>query len=163
MGGDASDASMQMVRAVVQRVSSASVVVDDSLKGSIGEGLLLLVGVAPTDTATDAAALADKVAVLRIFPDDTGLMNRSLFDVEGSCLIVSQFTLFGSVRKGRRPSFTGAAAPSHAEPLVELVAENLRGHEIHVESGTFGAMMEVSLVNSGPVTFIIDTEEGRVV
>lgn len=151
------------MRAVVQRVSEASVSVDGDVVGEIGHGLLVLVGAVPADTGRDADALADKLAGLRIFRDDDGKMNRSVRDVGGAVLVVSQFTLMGDVRRGRRPSFTRAAPPATAEPLVASFAEALRARELDVSEGRFGAMMEVRLVNDGPVTLIVETADGRVV
>ena len=150
------------MRAVVQRVAEAAVSVDGSVVGSVGPGLLVLVGVAGGDTSGDALALADKVAELRIFRDDEGRMNRSLLDTGGGALVVSQFTLLGSARRGRRPSFTEAADPELAEPLVEEVCAGLRCRGVEVASGVFGAMMQVRLVNDGPVTLVIDVEGGKV-
>jgi D-tyrosyl-tRNA(Tyr) deacylase len=150
------------MRAVVQRVSEAAVSVDGKVVGSVGHGLLVLVGATHSDTDSDAAAVADKIAGLRIFTDEDGLMNRSLEEIGGGCLVVSQFTLFGSTRKGRRPSFTAAARPEVAEPLVDQVVTRLRSHGIPVGTGVFGAMMEVSLVNDGPVTLIIESAGGRI-
>ncbi len=151
------------MRAVVQRVSDASVRVDGEVVGAIGRGLLVLLGVTHSDSDRDALAIADKLAGLRIFGDDAGLMNRSVIDIGGSCLVVSQFTLYGSTRKGRRPSFTAAAGPDVAEPLVDEVVRRLQGHGLRVETGVFGAMMDVSLVNAGPVTLVIESADGRIV
>lgn len=153
---------MLRMRGVVQRVSTASVEVEGAIVGSIGRGVLLLVGATETDTEADALAIADKVAGLRIFADDDGLMNRSMGDIGGGCLVVSQFTLYGSTRKGRRPSFTAAARPEVAEPLIDVMMKRIRSHGVGVESGVFGAMMAVSLVNDGPVTLILETEGGRI-
>lgn len=154
---------MRGVRAVVQRVLEAAVTVDGSVAGAIGPGLMVLVGVAADDDRSDAAALADKLAVLRIFRDEAGRMNRSVSEVGGSVLVVSQFTLFGEARRGRRPSFTAAAPPEQAEPLVEEVMEGLRRAGVPVAAGRFGAAMRVSLVNDGPVTLVLETRGGRVV
>ncbi|MDH3249559.1 MAG: D-aminoacyl-tRNA deacylase, partial [Acidimicrobiia bacterium] len=140
------------MRAVVQRVSGASVTVDGEVVGAIERGLLVLVGVTHSDSTRDAHAVADKVAGLRIFPDEAGLMNRSVTDTGGACLVVSQFTLYGATKKGRRPSFTAAADPMVAEPLVDELVRRLREHDVPVATGVFGAMMDVSLVNAGPVT-----------
>ena len=150
------------MRAVIQRVSEASVSVAGDVVGSIEGGYLVLVAVEPTDTTADAEALVRKVAELRVFPDQSGRMNRSVTDVGGSVLVVSQFTLAGSVKKGRRPSFTGAADPSVAEPMVDFVVEAFRSSGVRAESGRFGANMDVSLVNDGPVTFVIDVAGGVV-
>lgn len=149
--------------AVVQRVSSASVTVDGSPSGEIGPGLLVLVGVGHDDTPADADALADKVAGLRILPDGEGRMNRSVADAGGAVLVVSQFTLHGDVRRGRRPSFTAAAPPEAAEPLVDRVVARIRAAGIRCETGVFGAHMDVALVNDGPVTLVVETSGGRIV
>jgi D-aminoacyl-tRNA deacylase len=147
------------VRAVVQRVSSASVDVEGKVTGLIGVGFLALVGVARDDTEADAGVMASKIAGLRIFNDDAGAMNRSLSDVGGAVLAVSQFTLYGDARKGRRPSFVDAAAGSQAEPLFNRVVELLRREGLRVETGIFGANMRVSLVNEGPVTILLDSRK----
>jgi D-tyrosyl-tRNA(Tyr) deacylase len=144
------------MRAVLQRVRRASVVVDDEIVGAIDNGLLVLLGVAPTDSAEQVRFLADKVVNLRIFNDSEGKMNLSLLDVGGACLIVSQFTLYGDTRKGRRPSFIGAAGPDIAIPLYESFVDAVRSHGVRVATGRFGAMMQVELVNDGPVTLILD-------
>lgn len=161
-GGADADTIVAM-RAVVQRVSKASVTVAGEVVGAIGPGLLLLVGVGDGDDVSDARALATKIAGLRIFPDDEGRMNRSVLDAGGSALVISQFTLFGDVRRGRRPSFTAAAAPEMAEPLVEQFAGLLTAEGVQVATGVFGAKMSVDLVNDGPVTIVIETRDGRVV
>jgi D-tyrosyl-tRNA(Tyr) deacylase len=150
------------VRAVVQRVASASVVVDGETVGAIDGGLLVLLGVAVGDGEAEAAALVDKVVGLRIFPDDEGRMNRSVADVRGDILLVSQFTLLADVRKGRRPSFVGAADPSVAEPLVAWASERIRAAGIGCATGRFGAHMSVRLENDGPVTVVLDALDGRV-
>lgn len=144
------------MRAVVQRVSSASVCIEGEAVGEIGVGLLVLVGVARDDSPDVVRWMAEKISKLRIFSDEEGRFNRSLADVAGSVLVVSQFTLFGDVRKGTRPSFTGAADPSVAVPLYEQFCSDLRGLGHRVETGKFGAMMQVSLVNDGPVTIILE-------
>ncbi len=144
-------------------MSEARVLVDDVTVGEIGIGLVLLVGVAVGDGIPDADALVAKVAGLRIFPDDAGKMNRSVSDVNGSVLVVSQFTLQGDVRRGRRPSFTNAAAPDHAVGLIDSVCSGLRLQGITVAEGEFGAHMEVDLVNDGPVTIVLDVFDGQVV
>ncbi len=146
------------MRAVVQRVSRAEVRVGGNVVGRIGTGLVVLVGVAVSDEESDAERLADKIAGLRIFEDERGAMNRSLADVSGSVLLISQFTLLGDARKGRRPSFIEAAPGPIAQRLYEQVAELLRKRRIEVQTGVFGATMEVELVNSGPVTILIDTK-----
>lgn len=125
--------------------------------GSCGRGLLVLLGVGPNDTEQQAQWLADKLVGLRIFPDETGRMNRSVQDIGGGVLVVSQFTLYGTVRKGRRPSFVGAAHPSLAEPLYERFCALVEGHGLPVGRGVFGADMQVSLCNDGPVTLVVDT------
>jgi D-tyrosyl-tRNA(Tyr) deacylase len=147
------------VRAVVQRVSRASVAVDGEVVGACGRGLLLLVGVARDDTDATATRLAEKVARLRVFENDDGRFDRSLLDVGGEALVVSQFTLLADTRKGTRPSFTGAAAPERAEPLVAVVADALRAEGVPVETGVFGARMAVELVNDGPVTIVLDVAQ----
>jgi D-tyrosyl-tRNA(Tyr) deacylase len=144
------------MRAVVQRVSSASVRVDGETVGACGRGLLVLVGAGHDDTPESATRLAAKIARLRIFPDDHGRFDRSLLDVGGEALVVSQFTLLADTRKGNRPSFTDAAAPEDAEPLVAAFCEELRALGVRVATGVFGARMAVELVNDGPVTIVID-------
>ena len=151
------------MRAVVQRVTRAAVRVGGETVGEIGPGLLVLVGAAASDSPVDATALAAKLAGLRIFPDDQGLMNRSVVEAGGAALVVSQFTLYGEVRRGRRPSFTAAASPEAAEPLVELVAETLRRAGVPCSTGRFRAHMVVELLNDGPVTLVLDVAGGRVV
>jgi D-tyrosyl-tRNA(Tyr) deacylase len=147
------------MRAVVQRVSRAAVRVDSATVGEIGRGLVVLLGIGTGDTPEAATAMAEKVATLRIFPDEEGRMNRSVCDVQGGVLAVSQFTLFGDARKGRRPSFLQAAPPEEAEPLYQAFVAALRGHGLTVASGVFRAMMEVELVNEGPVTILLDSEK----
>jgi D-tyrosyl-tRNA(Tyr) deacylase len=137
-------------------VTRASVTVDGEVVGAIGTGLLVLVGVTHTDDAADAARLAAKVAHLRVFADDDGTMNRSLVEVGGAALVVSQFTLYGDARKGRRPSWVDAARPEHAEPLVAAFATALGDGGITVETGRFRADMQVELVNDGPVTLALE-------
>lgn len=151
------------MRAVVQRVSRARVRVAGETVGEIGRGLLVLVAAAAGDGPADAEALADKVAGLRIFPDDEGRMNRSVLEAEGAVLVVSQFTLYGDVRRGRRPSFTAAAPPEAAEPLVDLVAERLGRAGLPCATGRFRAHMDVELTNDGPVTLVIEATAGRVI
>jgi D-tyrosyl-tRNA(Tyr) deacylase len=146
------------MRAVVQRVSRARVEVDGRTTGEIGEGLLVLVGVAKTDAEADAAQLAEKIAGLRLFNDDSGKMNRSVEEVGGAVLVVSQFTLHGDCRKGRRPSFDRAAPAAQAQALYEKFLHVLRHRGLQVETGVFQAMMEVELVNVGPVTLLVDTD-----
>jgi D-aminoacyl-tRNA deacylase len=151
------------MRMVVQRVSEARVVVAGAVVGEIGEGLAVLVGVTHHDTEADAIAMARKLVGLRIFPDDDDLMNRSVLDISGSVLIISQFTLYGDVRKGRRPSFVDASRPEHAEPLVNLVASTIVDEGVAVATGRFGASMEVELINRGPVTIVIESRGGSIV
>ncbi|XID93642.1 D-aminoacyl-tRNA deacylase [Paenibacillaceae bacterium WGS1546] len=148
------------MKVVLQRVSRARVTVEDRIVGEIGQGLLLLVGVGQEDGERDLIWMADKLAGLRIFEDDAGKMNLSIEDVGGSILSVSQFTLYGDCRKGRRPNFMGAAGPETAEALYGKFNERLRAKGLRVETGEFGAMMDVSLVNDGPVTLILDSRSG---
>ncbi len=147
------------MRALVQRVSEASVTVDGQVVGAIGRGFLILLGVTHGDGEAEAAWLAHKIAGLRIFEDAAGKFNLGLADVGGEALLVSQFTLYGNARKGRRPSFTDAARPEQAEPLMDRFAELLRAEGFRVATGVFGAMMAVQLVNDGPVTLWLDTAE----
>lgn len=144
------------MRAVVQRVSSASVRAGGETVGACGRGLLVLVGAGLDDTPESATRLAAKIARLRIFPDETGRFDRSLLDTRGEALVVSQFTLLADTRKGNRPSFTAAAPPEEAKPLVEAFSTALRELGVPVETGVFGARMEVELVNDGPVTIVLD-------
>jgi D-tyrosyl-tRNA(Tyr) deacylase len=145
------------VRAVCQRVARAEVRVDGEVRGRIGEGLCVLVGVARGDGEEAAVRLADKIARLRVFEDGDGRFDRSLLDVGGAALVVSQFTLVADTAKGNRPSFTEAAPPGQAEPLYLRTVEELRALGVPVETGVFGARMEVELVNAGPVTIVLDT------
>lgn len=147
------------MRAVVQRVSSASVSVEGDTTGSIDLGLLAYVGVGPDDGDDEVAWLASKLTTLRVFPDDDGRFDRSVTDVGGAILVVSQFTLYGDTRKGRRPSFTGAAPPEVAQPLVERLVEVLRAGGLTVATGRFGAHMLVDAVNDGPVTITLDSAD----
>ena len=147
------------MRAVVQRVSRARVTVDGHVTGEIPDGLMILIGVHRDDTSAVAIRMAEKIANLRIFEDDERRMNRSLLDVNGAALVVSQFTLYGDARGQRRPSFVAAAAPEQARKLYEEFSEALRRLGVHVESGVFGAMMSVELVNEGPVTILLDSEK----
>lgn len=147
------------MRALLQRVSRASVTVDEQVAGQIGQGLLVLLGVGRGDSEVEVKALVEKIVHLRIFGDDEGKMNRSILEVGGEVLIVSQFTLYADVRRGRRPSFTDAAPPSLAEPLVERFKEAIAAYGLKVAGGIFGAYMEVELLNSGPVTILLDSEE----
>ena len=147
------------MRAVVQRVSRASVSVGGETVGAIGAGLLVLLGVSKDDAEADAAYLAGKTAGLRIFEDEGGKMNRSAEDVRAEILIVSQFTLYGDVRRGRRPSFTAAAPPERADALYRRYAQCLRDKGLTVATGQFQAMMDVELTNRGPVTILLDSEK----
>jgi D-tyrosyl-tRNA(Tyr) deacylase len=144
------------MRIVLQRVSQAKVTVEDQVIAEIGPGLVLLVGISPTDGEEQARDLAEKIANLRIFEDQEGKMNRSLLDVGGSAIVVSQFTLYADTRKGRRPSFTDSAHPSIAEPLVERFATLLEEIGIPTQSGEFGAHMLVDIANDGPVTILLE-------
>jgi len=145
------------MRAVVQRVSEASVTVDGEVTGQIGRGFLVLLGIAGDDSEKDIVWIAEKIAGLRIFEDAEGRMNLGLGDVGGAVLLVSQFTLYGDCRKGRRPSFVEAARPEAALPLYQSVAAELRGHGLRVETGKFQAHMDVRLLNDGPVTLLLDS------
>lgn len=147
------------MRAVVQRVDEACVRVDDSVVGRIGRGLAVLVGVGEDDSPEDVRYLAGKIAGLRVFEDEEGRMNLSVSDVGGEVLLVPQFTLHGDCRKGRRPSFTAAAPPERARELYESLTERLRGRDLPVETGQFGAGMKVQLVNDGPVTLLLDSKK----
>src|SRR5215469_8853607 len=147
------------MRAVVQRVSRARVIVDGSVAGEIADGLVVLLGVGRDDTSAVATGMAEKISNLRIFEDDQRKMNRSLLDVKGSALVVSQFTLYGDARGQRRPSFVAAAPPEQAKKLYEEFSEALRTLGIHVATGIFGAMMSVELVNEGPVTILLDSDK----
>ena len=147
------------MRAVIQRVESASVTCDGDTAGRCGAGLLILLAVSHTDTSEDAQWLARKVSALRIHGDGEGRMNRSLLEVGGEALVVSQFTLYGNTRKGRRPSFVASAPPEKAEPLYGEFCRFLEAQGVAVERGVFGAMMKITLVNDGPVTLIVDTPE----
>jgi len=149
------------VKLVIQRVRSASVSIDGKVTGQIAGGLMILVGVAETDTKDDVQFAANKSANLRIFEDDEGKMNRSLLETSGGILAISQFTLLGDTRKGRRPSFINAARPEKGNDLYEHFVQILKEMGITVETGVFGAMMDVQLINTGPVTIIIDTVERR--
>jgi D-tyrosyl-tRNA(Tyr) deacylase len=146
------------VRAVIQRVSRARVVIDSREHSSIQAGILVLLGVERGDTTEDGAALAKKVVELRIFEDDAGKMNRSILETGGEILAVSQFTLLGDCRKGRRPSFDSAAPPDQARQLYSAFVESIRTAGVRVETGVFQADMDVELVNQGPVTFILDSK-----
>jgi len=145
------------MRAVVQRVKESHVAIEGEIVARIGHGLLVLLGVATGDTLKNADYLADKISHLRIFEDDQEKMNRSLLDTGGDMLVVSQFTLMGDCRKGRRPSFIKAARPDEADPLYEFFVKRVREKGVHVETGRFRAMMAVSLINDGPVTIILES------
>lgn len=147
------------MRAVVQRVSRAKVTVDGEITGEIGRGLLVLLGVGAEDTRADADYLADKIVGLRIFEDEGGKMNLSAAEVEGAVLAVSQFTLYGDVRRGKRPSFDAAAAPGAARELYEYFVEKIRGAGLRCETGRFQETMRVELVNEGPVTILLDSKK----
>lgn len=147
------------MKTVIQRVSSASVTIEGQVKGEIGAGFLVLLGITHEDTEKDVKWMVDKISGLRVFEDEEGKMNRSLEDVQGELLVVSQFTLYGDARKGRRPSFVNAARPETAIPLYEKFITMSREKGIKVETGEFGADMKVSLLNDGPVTLIIDSPE----
>jgi len=147
------------MRAVVQRVERANVTVDGRVVGEIGVGLLVLLGVSKSDQESDADYLVDKIVGLRIFEDEQGKMNRSVAEVSGAILMVSQFTLYGDVRRGRRPSFDEAARPEEARRLYEYAVKKVREAGLRCETGEFQAMMKVSLVNDGPVTILLDSEK----
>ncbi|AGA69931.1 D-tyrosyl-tRNA(Tyr) deacylase [Desulfitobacterium dichloroeliminans LMG P-21439] len=147
------------MRSVVQRVTQASVSVEGEVVGKIRAGLLIFFGVGQRDGVSDLDWLVDKIVGLRIFEDEDGKMNRSILDVGGEVLMVSQFTLYGDCRKGRRPSFSSAAPPEEAKILFEQAVEKIRGYGIHVETGVFQAEMKVELVNDGPVTMLLDSEK----
>ncbi|MBR3166047.1 MAG: D-tyrosyl-tRNA(Tyr) deacylase [Lachnospiraceae bacterium] len=147
------------MKAVITRVTHASVTIEGNTVGSIGNGYLILLGVVPEDDESTAKKLADKIVKLRVFADEDGKMNLSILDVGGAALVVSQFTLMADCRKGNRPSFVKAAGPDIAVPLYEKFKELLRGYGLQVEHGEFGADMQVASVNDGPVTIIMDTKE----
>ncbi len=149
------------MRALIQRTSGASVSIEGDVKGEIDKGFVVLVGVTDSDSVDEAVYLADKVVKLRVFEDEDGKMNRSLQDVGGGLLIVSQFTLYGDCKKGNRPSFTDAARPETAMPVYEAFIERCESYGITVETGEFGADMQVNLINDGPVTLWMDTGEMR--
>lgn len=147
------------MRAVIQRVRRASVRVNDMIQGEISHGIVVLLGIRGNDTITDLQWLAEKVVNLRIFEDQQGKMNRSLADIDGEMLIISQFTLYGDCRKGRRPGFSSAAPPEIAEPLYQQFIEEVKNRQVRVATGIFQATMEVELVNDGPVTLLLDSEK----
>lgn len=147
------------MRVILQRSKAASVTVEGQVTGAIDGGYVLLVGITHTDTVEDVAYVAKKIADLRLFEDADGKMNHSILEHGGAILSVSQFTLYADTKKGKRPSFTQAARPEIALPLWEQFNDELRGHDLHVETGIFGAMMDVALVNDGPVTIIVESKE----
>jgi D-tyrosyl-tRNA(Tyr) deacylase len=149
------------LRVLLQRVLEARVQVEGKITGQIGRGTLIFVGVRKLDTHSEADYLAEKIANLRIFPDDAGKMNRSLLDIGGAALVVSQFTLYGDCSKGRRPGFDEAAPPELANELYEYLVTKLRASGISVETGVFQADMQVSLINDGPVTFVLDSRGNK--
>lgn len=148
------------MRAVIQRVCDAKVTVDQEVTGSIHKGLLVFLGVSPDDTPEDLAWMVDKIVNLRVFEDDQQKMNRSVREVGGSILLISQFTLYGDCRKGRRPSFSQAAQPDFARHMYQACGQELQNRGLKVEYGRFGAMMKVHLVNDGPVTLLLDSKKG---
>ena len=147
------------MRAVLTRVKHASVTIDGKVHGQIGEGFLILLGITHEDTEAQAVKLADKLTGLRIFEDENGKMNRGLDEVKGELLVVSQFTLYGNCKKGRRPEFLAAARPEVAIPLYEKFVELCRAKGFHTETGEFGAYMQVDSLNDGPVTLVVDTDQ----
>ena len=147
------------MRAVLTRVKHASVTIDGKVNGQIGEGFLILLGITHEDTEAQAVKLADKLTGLRIFEDENGKMNRGLDEVKGQLLIVSQFTLYGNCKKGRRPEFLAAARPEVAIPLYEKFVELCRAKGFHTETGEFGAYMQVDSLNDGPLTLVVDTDQ----
>lgn len=149
------------MKVVLQRSKQASVTVDGEITGAIDSGYVLLVGITHSDSEADAAYAAKKIAGLRLFEDEDGKLNRSIEEASGSVLSISQFTLYGDVKKGRRPSFVEAARPEQAEPLWLKFNEELRRHGLQVETGKFGAMMNVQLINDGPVTILIDSDAAK--
>lgn len=149
------------MRALIQRVSRASVTIENEVRGEIGQGFLVLLGITEGDSADDAVYLADKIVKLRVFTDENDKMNRALSDVGGGLLVISQFTLYGDCKKGNRPSFTGAARPDTAIPLYEAFVARCRESGLPVETGVFGADMQVELINDGPVTLWMDTAKMR--
>lgn len=149
------------MKLVVQRSKEASVKINNEITGKIKSGLVVLIGITHKDTETDVDALIQKLIHLRIFPDETGKLNLSLLNTKGSILSISQFTLYADVKKGRRPNFTKAAKPDRANELYELFNEKLRNEGVHVETGEFGAMMDVNLINDGPVTILLESNEGK--
>ena len=144
------------MKTVIQRVTEASVTIDEKVNGKIGKGLMILIGISAEDTKEQADWIAHKIANMRIFEDGEQHMNRSILDIGGDILAVSQFTLYADCRKGNRPNFMAAGRPEMSEPLYAYLCDALRGHGIHVETGIFGADMQVSLVNDGPVTIVLE-------
>ena len=151
------------MKLVIQRSKEASVKINNEITGEIKSGLVVLIGITHEDTEADIDALIQKMIHLRIFPDEAGKLNLSLIDTKGSILSISQFTLYADVKKGRRPNFTSAAKPDQASELYDLFNEKLRAEDIHVETGGFGAMMEVNLVNDGPVTIGLESIDGKLI
>lgn len=149
------------MRVLIQRVSDASVAIGGEIKGKIGRGFLLLVGIGENDDHSDIDWLVQKIVNMRIFADEEGKMNRSIQDISGSLLVISQFTLHASTKKGNRPSFIDAARPEHAIPLYEMFVDKLKEVKLTVETGVFGADMQVALVNDGPVTIWLDSKDKR--
>jgi|SRR5699024_1306240 len=149
------------MKVIIQRTSSANVTVDNETIGTIDEGLVALVGITESDTEKDVEVIADKLVHLRIFEDNQGKMNHSLLDIGGSVLSISQFTLYADVKKGRRPSFIKAAQPDKANQLYEVFNEAVQSYGVDVKTGEFGAMMNINLINQGPVTIILETENGK--
>jgi D-aminoacyl-tRNA deacylase len=149
------------MRALLQRVSAANVIVNGRIIGQIERGFVILLGITHSDTVTEANWLAHKIAGLRLFEDDAGKMNLSLAQVDGSILVVSQFTLYGDARKGKRPSFTAAAHPEQAEPLVDYFCDQLRQAGLTVATGQFGAMMQLNIHNDGPVTLMLERDSAK--
>lgn len=147
------------MRALLQRVSTASVTVDEQIVGKINQGLLILLGVGKEDSEAQVKTLVEKIVHLRIFEDDAGKMNRSLLDINGEALVVSQFTLYADTRRGRRPGFTNAAPPTIAQPLFETFKKSIASYGLTVASGIFGASMKIDLQNQGPVTIMLDSAE----
>ena len=147
------------MRAVIQRVSKASVKVNDKVVGEIGKGLLVLIGVGKDDNEKDISYMAEKIVNLRIFEDENGKMNKSLLDIKGEILIISQFTLYGDCRRGRRPSFTDAASPDKGKEYYEKFVKEVKKYGVNVQTGIFQAMMEVELINQGPVTILLDSKK----
>ncbi len=147
------------MRAVIQRVSKASVKISDKVAGQIGQGLVGLAAIAEDDSDQDISYMSEKIANLRIFEDESGKMNKSILEVKGEILAISNFTLYGDIRKGRRPDFTSAAKPDKAKPLFDKFVELLKGRGLKVEVGEFQAMMDVELVNDGPVTILLDSKK----